>query len=73
MLKYILSYSAVVLVISKCFQCLVDTDFTHFKCVLNALCYLAKDIIKIKHQGETQPEIRNNPIFSYFFCKKLNI
>lgn len=67
MCLHILSYSAVVLVISKCFQFLVDTTFTHFKCVLNALCYLAKGIIKIKHQGGTQPEIRNNPIFFHIF------
>ena len=67
MCLYVLSHGAVVQVVFERFQRSVDTVFRHFKRVLKALCCLANHIIKPKPQGETPPEIGNNPIFFFIF------
>ena len=64
MYLYLLSHGVDVQVVFECFQCSIDTIFTHFKHLLKALCHLAKHIIKAKPQA-----IRNSPNFFFHILR----
>ncbi|KAM5567595.1 hypothetical protein ABKV19_015593 [Rosa sericea] len=66
---YIVSHSERMRMAAERFQRSKDTIHRQFKRVLTALCMLSPQIIRPQSQGETPPEILNNPKFYPYFEK----
>ncbi|KAK0604805.1 hypothetical protein LWI29_019629 [Acer saccharum] len=67
MFLFIVAHSVTSRIVAERFQHSTETVHRQFKRVLKAICGLAPHIIRPSTQGETPPEIRENPKYYPYF------